>query len=87
MQNFTEEQREYWTHRLGNLLLLNWRTNSSAGNQDFEIKKEKFFKRKISDSIIFALTTQVIQEPEWTPATVEARHKMLLDVLRQEWGF
>ena len=52
MQNFTEEQREYWTHRLGNLLLLNWRTNSSAGNQDFEIKKEKFFKRKISDSII-----------------------------------
>ena len=87
MQNFTEEQREYWTHRLGNLLLLNWRTNSSAGNQDFEIKKEKFFKRKISDSITFALTTQVIQEPEWTPATVEARHKMLLDVLRQEWGF
>lgn len=34
VKNFTEDQRLYWTHRLGNLLLLNRTKNSEAQNYD-----------------------------------------------------
>lgn len=38
VQNFSEEQRESWTHRLGNLVILNRNRNSKAQNYDFEKK-------------------------------------------------
>lgn len=84
LQNFTDEEREYWTHRLGNLLLLNRRKNSQAQNYDFEKKKETYFKSR-SGVAVFALTTQVLQEPEWTPRVVERRQRELRDVLVKEW--
>ena len=36
-QDFNEEEAAQWTHRLGNLLLLNRRTNSRARNSDFDV--------------------------------------------------
>ncbi|WP_099332887.1 DUF262 domain-containing protein [Actinomyces minihominis] len=84
LQNFTDDEREYWTHRLGNLLLLSRRKNSQAQNYDFEKKKETYFKSR-SGVAVFALTTQVLQEPEWTPLVVERRQRELRDVLVKEW--
>lgn len=84
LQNFTEEEREYWTHRLGNLLLLNRRKNSQAQNYDFPKKKETYFKSS-SGVAVFALTTQVLQESAWTPEVVERRQKELKEVLITEW--
>ncbi len=35
--------------------------------------------------LTFALTTQVLQEDEWTPTVIERRHKKLIAVLKQVW--
>ena len=77
-----EEEREQWTHRLGNLVLLSRRKNSQAQNYDFERKKSKYFQ---SGVVPFALTTEVVNESEWIPAVLEQRQKRLIDRLRSEW--
>lgn len=81
---FDREQREHWTHRLGNLLLLNHRKNSQARNFDFAAKKAKYFTSS-KGSAIFALTTQVLGHDTWTPAVVEARQGQLSALLVKEW--
>jgi hypothetical protein len=85
LQAFDTAQRDYWTHRLGNLLLLNRTKNAEAQNYDFEKKKEKYFSSKNGVSK-FALTTQVLNTPVWTPEVVRRRHQDLLGVLVREWG-
>lgn len=83
--NFPEPaQRETTVHRLGNLVLLSHRKNSSAQNYDFDKKKAKYFlgKGKVSP---FALTTQVLNEKVWTPEVVERRQKELLARLKSLW--
>lgn len=82
--NFTEEDAAKWTHRLGNLLLLNRQKNSSARNYDFDVKKEKYFKSG-KGVAVFALTTQVLGEPVWTPSVIKRRQEELIDVLIKEW--
>lgn len=82
--DFTEEQRAQWTHRLGNLLLLNRTKNSEAQNFDFSVKKAKYFTSS-KGAALFALTTQVLALAEWTPAIVEARHEALTAKLVIEW--
>ncbi len=84
MQDFSEEQRLYWTHRLGNLVLLNRAKNSEAQNYDFARKKANYFAGA-NGSAVFALTTQVLREAVWTPDVVEARHLSLLTTLHNEW--
>lgn len=84
VKNFTEEQRQLWTHKLGNLLLLNRTKNSQAQNFDFDEKKTKYFSGKTGVTT-FALTTQVLKEPQWTPAVVERRQQELVELLAKEW--
>ena len=83
-RDFSEEDAEQWTHRLGNLLLLNRRSNSRAQNYDFAVKKDKYFT---SDQgvAVFALTTQVLKEPVWTPKVIADRQKYLVGTLAREW--
>lgn len=84
MQDFTEEERATYTHRLGNLVLLNHRKNSQANNYDFDVKKSKYFTMN-DGSAVFALTTQVVSAPVWTPDIVEERQRNLVDLLANEW--
>jgi hypothetical protein len=80
----TKELRERYVHRLGNLVLLSRGKNIKAENLDFEIKKRKYF---MSDGGIspFVLTTQVLQQREWTPAVIDKRQKQLVAMLKQLW--
>jgi hypothetical protein len=79
----TQDLRDHWLHRLGNLLLLNHKKNSSASNYDFDKKKTAYFtKGGVSP---FPLTTQAVGEKEWTAAIVEGRQKALLEVLKTVW--
>ncbi len=80
-----ESQREAWTHRIANLVLLSRKKNSEAQNYDFATKKEKYFK---SDKGVspFVLTTQVLGENEWTPALLETRQGGLVAKLVELWG-
>ena len=75
--------RERWVHRLGNLLLLNHRKNSSASNYDFEKKKTAYFAR--GGVSPFPLTTQAIRESEWTLDVVRRRQKAQLGTLMKAW--
>lgn len=79
----TQDLRDRWVHRLGNLLLLNHKKNSSASNYEFEKKKTAYFaKGGVSP---FPLTTQAIGETDWTLAVLEKRQTNVVNELRQVW--
>ena len=78
-----EEERKGWTHRLANLVLLSRRKNAAASNWDFGRKKSEYFQR--GGVAPFALTTQVVNESEWTPEVLERRQRELLCGLQKEW--
>jgi Protein of unknown function DUF262/Protein of unknown function (DUF1524) len=80
----TEQLRETWTHRIGNLVLLSRPKNSQAQNFDFDVKKQKYFTTAKGVSN-FALTTQVLTETEWTPNVVEKRQREALSYLKEAW--
>ena len=79
----SQDQRDAWTHRLANLVLLSRRKNASASNWDFGRKKTEYFQR--GGVAPFALTAQVLNEADWTPAVLERRQKELVDSLCREW--
>lgn len=81
---WTEEQRKEWIHKIGNLVPLARRKNSEAQNYEFEEKKAKYFTGRTGTSA-YALTTQVLQEKEWTPDTVEKRQAFLLGIFKKNW--
>jgi len=81
---FTDDQREYWLHRLANLTLLTRRKNSEASNYEFDVKKEKYFATQTGISP-FVLTTQVLSESKWTPALLDERQKTLVLSLAKLW--
>lgn len=83
-RTFTDEERLRWTHRLGNLVLLNRAKNSEAQNFDFEKKKSKYFSGA-NGVATFALTSQVLSHSEWTPMSLEVRQGELMEALRTEW--
>ncbi|MEU1176881.1 DUF262 domain-containing protein [Streptomyces sp. NPDC005820] len=82
---FDEDQRAHWTHRLGNLVLLNRVKNSVAQNYDFATKKAKYFTGS-SGSVPFALTSQVLRHDDWTPEVLEAQQRHLVGLLAGAWS-
>ena len=79
----SQAERDAWTHRLANLVLLSRRKNASASNWDFGRKKTEYFQR--GGVAPFALTAQVLNESDWTPSVLKRRQKELVDSLRREW--
>lgn len=84
LADFDDDAREYWTHRLANLVLLNRRKNSSAQRFDFEKKKEQYFSGS-SGVATFALTLQVLKKDVWTPEVLKSRQRSLVKRLSDEW--
>lgn len=83
MANFSEDERQEWTGKLANLVLLSRRKNSGASNYDFEYKKSEYFQR--GGVATFALTSQVLGKDEWTPAVLESRQEELIAKLKEVW--
>ncbi len=83
-RNFTEEEREAWVHKLANLVLLTRVKNSEAQNYDFETKKSKYFSSK-NGVAMYATTTQVLTETQWTPAVLRQRQQEALARLSKVW--
>ena len=79
-----EQERKYWLNRVANLVPLTRQRNSAAQNYGFATKKEKYFQSKGGTSS-YVLTTQVINEPVWTPDVVKKRQAMLSDVFAEKW--
>lgn len=84
MCNFPDqEEREQWTHKLANLVLLSRRKNARAANYDFGRKKDEYFQQ--NNVTPFVLTTRVVNESEWTPEVLRRRQRELIEVLKKEW--
>lgn len=80
-----DEQREYWLHKIANLIPLSRYKNSEAQNFDFNKKKEKYFKGR-SGTTSYALASQVTAESEWTPEVVERRQMNLIEAFKKGWN-
>lgn len=79
----SEQARRGWVHRLGNLALLNRKKNSAASNYEFDRKKQAYFSK--GGVCAFPLTTQVLQETDWTADVLESRHAALLKLAETHW--
>lgn len=85
IRNFPDqEERERWTHKLANLVLLSRRKNARAANYDFGRKKDEYFQQ--NNVTPFVLTTRVVNESEWTPEVLGRRQRDLIEVLKKEWS-
>lgn len=85
IQNFSEEQRDYYTHRIGNLCLIGRRKNSSLGNLDYRDKMKKYFEKNIGS---FAHTQKIYNTYpiDWTPEIVEENQTRVIADLMDIFG-
>ncbi|CAA6677377.1 MULTISPECIES: DUF262 domain-containing protein [unclassified Lentimonas] len=83
-QDFTDKQREEWTHRLGNLVLITTNKNASQGRKDYANKKKDYFLKRI-DTCPNSLRV-LNQNDQWTPVQLEANHREVLGKLREHYG-
>lgn len=79
-----ENDRATWLNRIANLVPLTRKKNSQAQNYDFDTKKNTYFVGPGGTSS-YALTTQVLQETNWTKQIVEARQQNLINIFTTKW--
>lgn len=82
-RDFSDEQRQEWTHRLGNLVLITTRKNTSQGNRDYADKKMRYFDTRVSTC---PNSLRVLKNNKWTPAELESNHKAVLAKLQEHYG-
>ena len=82
-KDFTDVQRQEWTDRLGNLVLITTNKNTSQGNSDYALKKTKYFAKKITTC---PNSLRVLKNEKWTPAELMANHAEVLSKIRQHYG-
>ena len=80
-RDFTENEIEDLKHNLGNLILINGKKNTSLGNLDFILKKERYLKKRID---IFPSGKVFLQETEWKPQSIKDRQKEMIDTLLKQ---
>ncbi|PDW83069.1 hypothetical protein BB384_00805 [Helicobacter pylori] len=90
VKDFSEEERELYTHSLANLTLLGGKKNTKALsqvlNQDFKEKKEIYMgktimldnKKTFKVMTCYKMTIDVAQYTEWTPKSLEKRKEELI---------
>lgn len=75
LNDFTLEERKFWLNRLANLVLLSKSKNSSASNYEFNEKKNKYLREKVSD---YPRSIEILGIAEWTPEQLQTRQNLLL---------
>lgn len=66
---------------IGNLLLLSKGKNSSASNHEFEIKKERYLKPRVSD---YPRSAQIILEKSWTIQKIKEKTREIEQIILSE---
>ncbi len=88
VKDFSEEERERYTHSLANLTLLGGTKNSQASNLDFKDKKEIYMGKTIEPNnkrtmTCYKMTIDIAHHyTEWTPKSLEKRKEELIKPLR-----
>ncbi len=89
-KDFSEEERERYTHSLANLTLLGGNKNSQASNLDFKDKKKTYMGEEISLSkkktframTCYKMTIDIAHHyTEWTPKSLEKRKEELIKII------
>ncbi|GAA8697765.1 DUF262 domain-containing protein [Helicobacter pylori] len=89
-KDFSEEEREHYTHSLANLTLLGGKKNKEASNLDFKDKKKIYMGEEISLSkkrpfrvmTCYKMTIDIAHHyTEWTPKSLEKREKDLMNII------
>ncbi len=86
VKDFSEEERELYTHSLANLTLLGGTKNSQASNLDFKEKKEIYMghavklgkEKPFKVMTCYKMTIDIVQYTEWTPKSLEKRKEELI---------
>jgi hypothetical protein len=81
-QDFTALEQEQWLHRLGNLMLLSRRKNTSLGNLDFADKKLRYFQDNVET---LPNSARVLTLPNFDSPTLKIRHDDLLARLKNSY--
>lgn len=72
VKDFSAAEREEWTNKLGNLVLISRRKNTSQGNRDYVEKKEKYFEKNIE---MFPNSIRIYQNyQEWKLSDLKKNH-------------
>lgn len=82
MKDYSAEQQECWLHRVGNLMLLSRRKNTSLGNLDFNDKKMRYFEDRVES---LPNSQRVLSLPSFGPNELLSRHRDLLQRLEQSY--
>ncbi|GAA6912051.1 DUF262 domain-containing protein [Helicobacter pylori] len=89
-KDFSEEEREHYTHSLANLTLLGAEKNTKASNLDFKDKKKIYMgeeirlnkKRPFRAMTCYDTTKDIAYHyTEWTPKSLEKRKKDLMSII------
>ncbi|GAA9082661.1 DUF262 domain-containing protein [Helicobacter pylori] len=89
-KDFSEEERECYTHSLANLTLLGGKINSQASNLDFKDKKKIYMgeeirlnkKKTFRAMTCYKMTIDIAHHyTEWTPKSLEKREKELIEII------
>ncbi|GAA9225094.1 DUF262 domain-containing protein [Helicobacter pylori] len=89
-KDFSEEERECYTHSLANLTLLGGKKNTDASNWDFKDKKKIYMGEEIRLSkkkpfrvmTCYKMTIDIAHHyTEWTPKSLEKREKDLMSII------
>ncbi|GAA9401880.1 DUF262 domain-containing protein [Helicobacter pylori] len=89
-KDFSEEERELYTHSLANLTLLGGKKNTKASNLDFKDKKKIYMgeeiklnkKKPFKVMTCYKMTIDIAHHyTEWTPKSLEKREKDLMSII------
>ncbi len=79
--DFTENEKDEWLNKIGNLVLISRRKNSSQGNKDYSEKREKYFKKNIE---LFSNSVRIYnQYPTWTLADLKRNNVEVLKNIKE----
>lgn len=83
-KDFTDDERGEWTDRLGNLVMISTRKNTSQGRLDYADKKARYFQKRINTCpnslrVLNGYNT-------WTLSDLKKNHQDVLDKLNQHYG-
>ncbi len=77
-KDFSDTEIIKWCSKIANLVLLSKKKNSSAGNKDFDHKKNAYLSPKLSN---YPRSLEVMKVDKWIPSYLETRQKELVDIL------
>ncbi|MGL2457229.1 DUF262 domain-containing protein [Helicobacter pylori] len=90
VKDFSEEERELYTHSLANLTLLGGTKNAQASNLDFKDKKKIYMgeeiklnkKKPFKVMTCYKMTIDIAYKyTEWTPKSLEKRKEELIQII------